>query len=90
MIEPRLAGHPFHLPMRSSLWDLSFLCFWLSSLLSRFFEMKERIRWRCWGLFFLCAGGDQEDSDVNVGVLDLLLAFVSVFALYTVFFVSVF
>ena len=51
--------------------------------------MKERRRWRCWGSF-LFAGGDQEDGDVNVGILGLLLAFVSVFALYTVFFVSVF
>nr|TKR98393.1 hypothetical protein D5086_0000203370 [Populus alba] len=33
--------HPFHLALRSSLWVLRFLCFWLSSLLSRFFEMKE-------------------------------------------------
>jgi hypothetical protein len=39
--------------------------------------------------FFLFAGGDQEDSDVNVGILGLLLAFVSVFTLYTVFFISV-
>jgi len=41
------------------------------------------------GFFFLFAGGDQEDSDVNVGILGLLLAFVSVFTLYTVSFISV-
>ena len=39
--------------------------------------------------FFLFAGGDQEDSDVNVGILGLLLAFFSVFTLYTVSFISV-
>jgi len=54
------------------------------------------LRWRneddgnAGGSFFLFAGGDQEDGDVNVGILGFLLAFISVFALYTVFFVSVF
>ena len=36
--------------------------------------------------FFWFAGGDQEDGDVNVGLLGFLLAFVSVFALCAVFF----
>jgi len=40
--------------------------------------------------FFLFAGGDQEDSDVNVGILGLLLTFFfPVFTLYTVSFISV-
>jgi hypothetical protein len=45
----------------------------------------------CWGSsFFWFAGGDREDSDVNVGFLGLLFAFVSVFVVCTIFFVSVF
>ena len=36
-------------------------------------------------LSFLFPGGDQEDSDVNVGIRSFLLVFVSIFALCTVF-----
>jgi len=42
------------------------------------------------GFFLKFAGGDQEDSDVNVGILGLLLAFFSLFLLCILFSLSLF
>jgi len=58
------------------------VCVWLSLLFSFCFCDDEGAGFLFGFFFFWFAGGDEEDGDVNVGLLGFLLAFVILYALF--------
>ena len=68
-----------------------FLCFWFCAYYPGSLRWKDEDDGDARGSsFLLFAGGNQEDDDVNVGILSLLLAFISVYCFLCLYFLGFF